>query len=84
MSSVAPWSMSNGIILLVHEFLVQQKRISFIIIFFHSKVENVSLHLPGTLCCRVSHHHTFSDFPKFTKIISKAVCGGERNKKGSG
>lgn len=38
---------------------------------------NICGSLPGTFCGRVSHHHTFSDFPKFTKIISKAVCEEE-------
>ena len=31
--------------------------------------------LPWAFCRGVSHHHTFSYFSEFTKIVSKAVCG---------
>lgn len=31
-------------------------------------------YLPWALCRGVSHHHTFSYFSEFTKIVSKAVC----------
>ena len=35
----------------------------------------VKMRLPWALCRGVSHHHTFSYFAEFTKIVSKAVCG---------
>lgn len=35
----------------------------------------VKMRLPWALCRGVSHHHTFSYFSEFTKIVSKAVCG---------
>lgn len=35
--------------------------------------------LPGAFRRWVSHHHTFSDFPEFIKVISKAVCGERKN-----
>lgn len=59
----APWSMSNCIIL----SLSTDPPPPF----------SVCGSLPGTFGGRVSHHHTFSDFPEFTKIISKAVCEEE-------
>lgn len=34
--------------------------------------------LPGAFCSWVPHDHTFSNVSKFAKIISKIICGVEK------
>lgn len=34
--------------------------------------------LPGAFCSWVPHDHTFSNVSKFAKIISKIICGAEK------